>query len=363
MTIRGYVGRHYDKNRWWLPFAAFLLGFLFDVVMLRRIDDPKVILQQALYLVLAAILVGVELVEQHREISPPRLMGWAWRYRKPFLDFLLGTLLNGFAIFYFKSASAFTSFVFIVVLGSILTLNEFRDFGKAQTQVHVAYLSLCLISFFISLAPTVMGFIGVTPFLCAMGASVAAFMGYRWLMCGLLSERRRILTTHLTYPYAATQLAIVILYFVHAIPPVPLSVQYMGIYHQVERSDGEYRLGYLRQDWKFWQHEDQVFKARPGDVIYCYAQIFSPTRFKDQLQVRWLYRDGARGWISSDVIPLDVVGGREEGYRAVTKKANYVPGTWRVQVETKDGEEVGRTGCEIVQDDSTGTRDLRTEVR
>lgn len=361
--IRGHVGRLYAKHQRWLPFASFLLGFLFDVVMFQRIDEPKVILQQAIYLVIAGILVGIELVEQLREVPSPRLLGRVWRYREAFLHFLLGTLLNSFAIFYFKSASAFTSFIFIVILGSLLTLNEFRRFGKAQTQVHVAYLSLCLISFFTSLAPTVMGFIGTLPFLCAMVASVTAFLGYRWLMSGWLRARPRILATHLTYPYALVQLLIVILYFAHAIPPVPLSVQYMGIYHQTERRDGEYVLGYARSNWKFWQHGDETFLARPGDVIHCYARIFSPARFKDQLRIRWLHRDRNQEWVSSDAILLDVVGGRDEGCRFVTQKSNYTPGTWRAQVETMDGQEVGRIGFEIVPDNSREARELRTEVR
>ncbi len=353
----------YRRHERWVPIASFLLGFLFDTFMLRRIDEVKVILQQAVYLLVAGALIGVELVEQVREINPPGILKKAWKYREGFLHFLLGTLLNSYAIFYFKSASALTSFFFIALLILILTLNEFKRFGKSQTQVHVAFLSLCVISYWVSLTPTLLGFIGILPFICAMAASGGLFFFFYGIMKPKLASRPRLLATHLFYPYAVIQIVFTVLYFADVIPPVPLSVKYMGIFHGVEKTAGGYELTSTRPAWMFWQHGDQTFLARPGDTLYCYAQVFSPTRFKDQLQVRWLYRDERQGWLSADAIPLPVLGGREEGYRAVTKKNNFRPGLWRVQVETIDSREIGRIGFEVIADESTGDRELHKEIR
>ena len=100
--------------------------------------------------------------------------------------------------------------------------------------------------------------------------------------------------------------------------------------------------------------------ARDGDTLICFAQIFFPTRFKDQLQVRWLYRDEKGQWHPSDAIPLPVVGGREEGYRAVTQKKNYQPGEWRVQIESMDDREIGRIGFTIEADSGTDEREIKT---
>jgi hypothetical protein len=169
--------------------------------------------------------------------------------------------------------------------------------------------------------------------------------------------------THVLYPFGFIQAVFVALYFMHAIPPVPLSVKYMGIYHGVKKTEEGWELSYTRPSWKFWEHGDQVFLARKGDEVFCYIQVFSPTRFKDRLQVRWLYEDSRRGWVSADAIPLPVIGGREEGYRAVTEKTNFQPGAWRVQVETMDDREIGRISFEIRSDDSTGERDSKIVVR
>jgi hypothetical protein len=331
--------------------------------MLRRIDDVKVILQQAFYLLIAAALVGLELIEEDREIHSPKILGKVWKYREAFLHFLLGTLLNSYAIFYFKSASALTSFFFIALLGGLLVLNEFKRFGKSQTQVHVAFLSLCLISYLISLTPTILGFIGTIPFLCSVTASFVAFLGYYKVIKSKLSGNPKLLKTHLAYPFAAIQIIFVILYFMNAIPPVPLSVKYMGIYHGVTKTEAGWELSYTRSPWKFWQNGDQTFLARPGDEIYCYVQVFSPVHFKDRLQIRWLYWREKGGWISSDAIPMPVLGGREEGYRAVTKKSNFQPGKWRVQVETLENREIGRLGFVVAEDTDTAEREKHTLVR
>jgi hypothetical protein len=354
----------YRKYERWVPIAAFLLGFLFDAFMLRRIDELKVILQQAVYLFIAGLLIGIELLEEAGEIHPPGYLRKIWKYRESVLHFLLGTLLNSYTIFYFKSASAFSSFIFIFLLVALLTLNEFKRFGESQTQVHSALLSLCLISYFISLSPTILGFIGVLPFLCAVVASIVVYCGFYFVMKSKLATKDpHLLKTHLIFPFASVQSLFVVLYFAHLIPPVPLSVRYMGIYHGIEKTQDGYALSYTRSPWKFWQHGDQTFQARPGDVIYCYAQVFSPTRFKDELQVRWLYHDERRGWLRSDAIPMPVLGGRDEGYRIVTKKVNFQPGEWRVQVETRDDREIGSIGFHVEPDETSGERALQQEVR
>ena len=349
----------YRKHERWVPIAFFILGFLFDTIMLQRIDELSTIIQQALYLVIAGGLISIELIETTREINPPKLLNKIWRYREALLHFLLGTLLNSYAIFYFKSASSLTSFVFIALLVILLILNEFKRFGKSQIKVHMAFLSLCLISYFVSLMPILLGYIGTLPFLGSILASALASYGFYRLQKYLLGSESNLLRTHFLIPFPVTQLTFVILYFAHAIPPVPLSVSYMGIFHGVSKQEGNYQLSYTRSKWKFWQNGDQSFQARPGDSIFCFVRVFSPARFNDMLQVRWLYWDQSKGWLPSDAIPMPVLGGREEGYRGVTKKNNYQAGEWRVQIETMENREIGRINFTVENDQSTEEREVK----
>jgi hypothetical protein len=367
MVILTQARSLYQRHRRWVPIVFFVLGFIFDTVMLRRVDELSTLIQQAVYLLASAGLIGIEISGMTHEIHPHRLLARVWVYREAALHFLLGTLLNSYTIFYFKSASTITSFVFIAILVVTLTLNEFKHFGKSQTSVHVAFWALCLISYCATLSPILFGQIGTLPFLVAMLASGFLTFGfYRALRSTLAlahETQPRFGLTQVLAPAVGIQLLFTTLYFAGLIPPVPLSVRYMGIYHGVEKGDGEYQLTYTRPFWKFWQHGDQTFLARPGDAIICFASIFSPTRFRDQLQIRWLFRDGRGNWQSADAIPLPVSGGREEGYRTVTRKTNYQPGDWRVQIETSDGREVGRIHFKVEADPDTGERTQKTEVR
>jgi hypothetical protein len=353
----------YQKHSRWLPIAFFLLGFAFDMLTLSRIDALSTLLQQAAYIGIAAFLVVLELIEGTRELAAPRLLARVWEYREAALHFVLGALLSGYTIFYFKSASALTSFVFIALLLGLLVANEFLRFGKARTQVHSALLALCLISFMASLSPILLGFIGTLPFLCALTASGLISYGLVRVTRPRIPSHPELLRKQMIRPIAATHLAFAALYFAHLIPPVPLSVRYMGIYHGVEKKDGAWYLSYTRPAWKLCHHGDQTFLARPGDVVHGYVQVFSPARFKDELKIRWLLWDEKRGWQSQDAIPFPVTGGREEGYRGVTKKSFYSPGLWRVQVETQDEQEIGRIGFRIQADTETEARELKTEIR
>jgi hypothetical protein len=355
--------KFYRKHQRRIPIASFILGFIFDAFTLRRIDELRTILLQAIYLLVVGTLVSMQLIELTRKIRPPKYLHKIWTYRELLLNFMFGTLLNSYTIFYFKSASAFSSLIFIGILVAILILNEFKSFGKSKVQVRMAFFSLCLISYLVSLAPTLMGFMGVVPFLTATFASMAVFSGFYKLLKPMLAAKPALLRTHLIFPYAVVQFVFVLLYFAHAIPPVPLSVSYMGIYHNAEAKNGTYSLSYTRSRWKFWQHGDQTFYARPGDSIFCYVQVFSPTRFKDQIQIRWLLWNDKLGWQPSDAIPMPVTGGRDEGYRGFTKKNNYQPGIWRVQVETSDSQEIGRIGFTVEPDTSTGERTAQTVIR
>jgi hypothetical protein len=307
----------YEKNARFVPIVGFVLGFIFDMCLLHRIDEPKVIIQQAIYILIAGAFITADLLKNVGEVHPPFLLRKLWPYREFLLHFVLGTLLNSYTIFYFKSASGLTSFIFIFVLIASLTLSEFKSFGKSQQKVHMALLSLCLISYFQSLLPILFGVMGWAPFLASGFASILVFSLYYKYLRPRLALNPSLLKTHVLYPYLAIQGIFTGLYFAHAIPPVPLSVSYMGAYHQVEKRDGQYLLGYTRSWTNFWQHGDETFLARPGDTVIIFIQVFSPTGFKDSLQVRWSLYDQKRGWQSQDVIPLAVTGGRDEGFRAI----------------------------------------------
>jgi hypothetical protein len=153
-------------------------------------------------------------------------------------------------------------------------------------------------------------------------------------------------------------------YLLRVIPPVPLSIPFIGVYHNVERTEEGFRLSHERSWWRFWHNGDQRFRAQPGDKVFVYFRVFSPARFSDEVHVRWYWRPwrtGGPGWALQDTIPIKIVGGREQGFRGYGVKANYQPGAWRVRVATTDGREIGRIHFDLETVGET-PRALVTEI-
>lgn len=342
--------------------AFFVAGFLFDTLAVGRIDKLHNIVHQATYLFLCAVFTGYELRERYGDFAPPDRFKTVWRYHAAATHFMLGTLLNIYTLFYFKSASFGTSLLFLALLAVLLAVNELKPFESSGTTLRMTLFSLCLISYFTYLVPTVVGRIGTWPFLGTLAASSACVVLLAAWLKGRLHEPR-VLVPHLLAPFAAVAAVFTALYFGRVIPPVPLSLSEIGVYHDVVRDGDRFVLTETRPRWRFWERGDQTFSARPDDKIFCYLQVFSPSRFTERLQLRWLRRDETIGWEEEDAIPLATAGGREGGWRGFVAKSRWKPGRWRVRVETSDRRELGRIDLTVVPDPSTGPRAGRTLVR
>jgi len=352
----------YDKHEPACTAGFFVAGFLFDILAVGRIDRLHNIIHQATYLTLCAYLTGLELRETYGGFVPPARLKTAWRYHVGATHFMLGTLLNIYTLFYFKSASLGTSLLFLVALASLIGVNELKPFKNSGTLLRMSLFSLCLVSYFTYLVPTLMGRLGALPFLGSIAGASACAALLAWRLHARLPEQRLAVRRHAVYPFAAVAALFSILYFAKVIPPVPLSISEIGVYHGVSRQDDHFELVSTRPEWKFWQRGDQTFLARPRDLLYCWAVVFAPTDFRERLMVRWQFH-GPDGWVDSDTIPMPIAGGRDGGWRGFTSKANYQPGRWRVAIITSDGRELGRIDLTVIPDESTGPRESRTLLR
>jgi hypothetical protein len=341
---------YYGRNEGRVAAAFFIAGFIFDMLTVGRIDSWATIGQQAVYLAVITTALLQMLVEQGQ---PPRqppafvLKRWYYEYRNALVHFLMGALLNLYAIFYFKSSSLLVSFGFLGFLVIVLLANEVRRVKSLGLSFKFALLSLCLLSFFAYLIPVLVGSISLVLFLLSMLAGAVPLALGAWLVGRSSPARSALARRQILVPLGCVLIGFLGFYFFRLIPPVPLSIPFIGVYHQVERAGDSYRLSHERPVWRFWHNGDQNFYAQPGDKVYVFFRIFSPARFSDQVQMRWQWKDPARGWVTHDTIPIRIVGGREQGFRGYGVKSNYQPGDWKVQVETLDGREIGRVYFEL----------------
>jgi hypothetical protein len=248
----------------------------------------------------------------------------------------MGALLNLYAIFYFKSSSLLVSFGFLGFLVIVLLANEVRRVKSLGLAFKFALLSLCLLSFFAYLIPVLVGSISLFLFLLSMLAGAVPLALAAWVVGRGSPARSTLARRQILVPLGCVLIGFLAFYFFRLIPPVPLSIPFIGVYHQVERAGDIYRLSHERPVWRFWHNGDQNFYAQPGDKVYVFFRIFSPARFSDQVQMRWQWKDPARGWVTHDTIPIRIVGGREQGFRGYGVKSNYQQGAGRDPRRTRD---------------------------
>ncbi|MGH8721010.1 MAG: hypothetical protein ACREU4_03430, partial [Burkholderiales bacterium] len=290
-TARERLRLYFGRNEREIAVAFFAGGFIFDIFTVGRVDSWVTIAQQAVYLAgVTAILLHM-LFEQGAPpvelAGRPRLVHGYYEYRSAAIHFALGALMNLYAIFFFKSSSLLVSFGFLAFLLALVVANESRRLKALGLHFKFALLSLCYLSFAAIVVPIAVGALGTWVFVGSMLAGVMPLAGIAWWVrrCrpALFPQVRR----QMLLPLGAVLLAFLAAYLLRVIPPAPLSISFIGVYHSVERSDAGYILTHERPWWRFWHHGDQYFRAQPGDRVFVYFRVFSPARFADRVQVRW----------------------------------------------------------------------------
>ncbi|MBX3016457.1 MAG: DUF2914 domain-containing protein [Bdellovibrionaceae bacterium] len=340
--------QYYAANEALFGSLIFIGGFVFDIFTLSDYDDPFALIQQSVYLVLIGLFIYLETLDNRQSLTLPPWAQKAWVLREIGMHFLLGSLLSLYSLFFFKSASLATALIFMIAMAALLVANEFPQLQRRGPIIRWALWTLCLMCFLQILMPILFTYVGLIPFLFAWTISGLVLACVAWLLTRAFTSQLRE-TRSLLWPSAAALVVFLVLYIFKAVPPVPIVLKDIGIFHKVEKVGDAYILTEERPWWKFWHRGDQDFQAKPGDLIYAYFAIASPGRIQDQIKLRWMFKDPRAGWTSMDAQNIAIRGGRGDGYRGFAFKKNYQEGKWRVQVETSDDREIGRLSFEVTK--------------
>ena len=194
ISAQEFVHRH----KRWEPIVFFIAGFAFDATLLHRIDDPLMLIHQAIYLSLCAAIIAWDLfgdvdraeLPAERSGRIPAFFKKVWSYREGVLHFMLGTLLNVYTIFYFKSGTILSSLIFLALLASLLFLNEARPVSIPKHMLRNALFGLCLISYLNVVVSIVAGSIGLLVFVAALGVAAVIHSAYAFFLKRKLSPQK-----------------------------------------------------------------------------------------------------------------------------------------------------------------------------
>lgn len=350
--------------------AFFFAGFLFDVVLLHRIDSRPLLVHQGAYLVLSALLIFWDhrIVTSGRE--PQGLIGKVSGYRLWVMHFFLGTLLNAFMVFYFRASSGFLAFCFLVALAGIIIANELPRFRAQGPIVRVMLLSFAITSYGAYLMPVLWGELRTWQYFVSVLIGAIATVAL-WRVFLRFTRDPNWTFKRAAMPGLVIQATLLMLYVVDAIPPVPLSLKRINVAYSVSPYNDEhgrhYRLTQAKAPaWKFWQaHVDTLQLRDPkgdcknADAPAVAVRIFAPAKFHDRITFVWEYDDPKRGWVElvgkGGRFSPPISGGSEEGWFTWATTRACHEGTYRVSV-LADDREVGRKSFQVDLVDDPSTR-------
>jgi hypothetical protein len=338
---RPRVKAFYEKYERYTGLAIFGVGFIWDSFTMTRVDSviDNVILLFYLALIGAIIIITL----RHQCGKTPA--AWIRKIEPRFLwamQFCFGGLFSSYVIFYFKSASFTRTQFFFLILVFLWVGNEFLDQRLKNPTLLAVLYCFCLFSFLAFFLPVVLAAVNSRIFMLAgflsLAISLAVFAA--GLRPDTLKWRPRMM--RLGAWIVSVVLAVNILYFANLIPPVPLALKSAGIYHQVTRTQSGYIVKYVPPPfYRFWRKWDDPFYFSPGERVYCFTAVFAPGRVHVPIFHVWSGKF-AKGWVRTDRIKFPISGGRDAGYRGYTAKSGIAPGDWRVEVETEEGQTLGR---------------------
>jgi len=143
--------------------------------------------------------------------------------------------------------------------------------------------------------------------------------------------------------FLAIVIVVNIFYFSNTIPPVPLAIRESGVYHSVSRRGADYRAEKEVSSFLDKLLPGQTIHKSTTTPVYVFTSIFAPSELSTIIIHHWqFYDEDANAWISRDRLNYTLIGGRQDGYRGYTLKSALEEGKWRVDVETKRGQVIGR---------------------
>jgi hypothetical protein len=133
-------------------------------------------------------------------------------------------------------------------------------------------------------------------------------------------------------------------YFLKVFPPLPLVLTDAGIFHSAQRTDAGYQVAAETQppSWQALFGIYPVVHVQPGAKLYLYSAIFAPRGLRTQIVHEWQWQNAGHDWTTQQRVPVSIAGGREDGFRFYTLKSAPMPGHWRVNIVTPDGQSIGR---------------------
>lgn len=356
--MRTFIGiykalRDFTRHHWLT--VAFLLGFILDNLTLNRVDqvfDNVVLFSYVVLAMVSILLLYAGIAERYSDHVNIFL-----KDKSPILmQYAFGGLLSGILIFYGRSSSLEDSWPFFIIILGVIYGNETIKNRGQRLVYNLVIFFVGLFAYLVLIIPVLLGKMGPIVFLASGIVALVVMYFFFGLVERIVPNFVELQKRKLVFIIGLIYLTLNLLYFTNLIPPIPLSLKHVGVYHSVVRyEDGSYELTYEKPKWWEWYRDsDSTFHYMQGENIFCYASVFAPSRLSTKIYHHWEYYDEVNGeWKDHGRYAYSIAGGRGEGYRGYTQISGYREGEWRCTVETDRGQVIGRESFTV----ESGVRD------
>ncbi len=345
--------KFYKKYERLLIPGALLFGFVTDLLTFHLINFTFATLLLLAHIVFIGVNIGVINFYEEKIISG-KIFSY-WRVLAPlFLQYSFGNLFSAFFIFYSHSGSFSASWPFIGVIVFLMIGNEvFRKYN-VRPSIQITVYFFAVFSYFNLIFPYIFNSLSVFIFVLSSFVSLGVIIVFiKILSLYLEAVRKKI--KFLFFAIGSVFVVMNFLYFLNLIPPIPLSIKDIGVYHIVKRTGDNYLV--KTEDCSRWDRCIFLYEKRhissARQVLFLYSAVYAPEGMELKVTNEWQkYNDDSKKWETRAEIPFHIKGGRDIGYRWYSYY-NVDAGLWRVNVKTERGQTIGRKYFHVVQGEDT----------
>lgn len=325
----------------------FVLGFIFDMVMLPDIDHLITRYIGTAYLfVIAFLIMFREWIVSRNTASVTEQKIYSLSTFG--ISYFSGSALSFIVVYALRSAAFSVSWPLFLLLVLCIVANEFVATHNFRFILDVGILLFAILFFTIFNLPVLLKTQNDITFAISVGISIAISLFYLYLL-QFTSESAKYEAPRAYALAIGIPMFIGMLYFLNVLPAVPLSLKKAAMYHSVVRSDaGDYIAqgemssnSFLQKIFYFKTPTYHITET--GTTLYFFSAVDAPAELTAPISQIWeQYDEVTKKWVQRADISFTLAGGRENGYRAYSYKENMTEGLWRVSVKVDSSRVVGR---------------------
>lgn len=328
----------------------FIVGFIFDLIILPEAGHLATMVLGAVYLSIVAFSIAIRewVISRNTASKNEQKLFSILTFA---IAYFSGSALSFISVYAIRSAAFAVSWPLLLLLLLCVFVNEFVSSHHFRFTLDVGVLLLALLFYIVFNLPILLKVQNDMTFLLSSFIAVVISLAYVYLL-RFTSESAEEEAPRMYALSIGIPMFIGMLYFLNVIPAVPLSLANGGVYHRIVHTDDGVFSATKEVDTRFFSSvRVPVYHLTDNDNgAYFFSSVNAPAELSAPISHVWEYYDPTtKKWVEKTTISFTLAGGREDGYRAYSQKENLLEGLWRVSVKVDSKRIVGRMKFYIVR--------------